>query len=191
MYTPTHLTMTLAVLAIWQRLMQNRQRAALLWAGLGSVFPDIPLIIQLSLNWLYGAKFLLAKNSTSAFLGEMFHSLVLWLCVWLIAETIISFSCQSIWKAVRFLCLGVIGHILVDAMTHGSGQYGNTYMWPVDIRLGKLIGFCTYFTPGKEFSVKWWELLIFIFSTAIVVKHISYQPNSLQPVSNLKSANER
>ena len=170
MYTPTHLLITLAAASLLKKSDSTNYQKFLVWSGIGSVLPDIPLVIQMVYNWLHGVVWLLHKNWITAIIGEIFHSLLVWSVMLILVELLLlAISSKSI-LALKFLSLGSIGHVLIDAITHGSGILGHSYLWPLNYRLGHLVGFWLYFVPGKTFSLKWWEVAIFSFSLAVFLK---------------------
>lgn len=174
MYTPTHLALGVAGASIVRLFIKDEDWRKLLYgAALGAVHPDIPLILQMLVNYLQGDSRLLQKSWLALEAGEILHSLILWTAAWATVEIFLRKN-RYVWF-FRSLCVSTIfAHIIVDGMTHGDGEWGQAYLWPTNLRLGQFIGFWMYFERGKPFSIKTGEALTLIASLIITLLSFWY-----------------
>ena len=135
-----------------------------LWAGLaallGSWLADLPLAVEIAINkwkWLHFSQS--AVISAKAGLAkEVGHFLLLWILLYgAIRLWERSSRSAGLWTA-RAFAVGGIWHILIDALSHGRRPSVN-YLWPLSIKLTKLVGVWNYVQPSRTLLPKPEELI--------------------------------
>lgn len=174
MYTPTHLLLGVAGASLACNFVDKKNwKQLLLGAALGSVLPDVPLMVQMLFNFYEGHKWLLHKSWVALQTGEIFHSLILFSLGWAILEIFFRKN-RYVWFLRSWCVSTIFAHIIVDGMTHGSGAWGQAYLWPTNLRLGQYIGFWLYYQHGKPFSVKPAEIITAVTSLIIIILSLWY-----------------
>lgn len=171
MFTTSHLLLTAEDITHNPKLRKKSLAfitLALLVGSLGSTIPDYPLLYNLFVNLCTGRKPLAESMNWVQPTLRVLHSFTIFLPLWFFAELGFRMKIKNLQKTspkykihkrkIRFAHTltriffrsYVVGHILIDAFTHGKRGY--TYCWPFHFPIGDWLGIIDYH-PSKGSSV--------------------------------------
>ena len=139
MQTYTHLLFGVAA----GRLLLPSDTGGQLLAVAGSIAPDLVMIPSYALDVLRGRTPMKVQSPRLIALKELSHSLPFWVMAALV-------SAGLDWHYNLVFCLGVVFHILIDALTHVEiGPADPSLLWPLPINLVVYTGVWEYrYGPG-------------------------------------------
>lgn len=139
----------------------------------GSVFADVPLLYKMFSNILSGHSPVHGHSHFAYVSMPIVHSFLV-----LGAFVLITYAFTRAWSGANRSAYwsfvgGYAGHLLVDAMTHGPGDHGHSYLWPLEkwsrfcnFRLGQIVGFWNYM-PIRGFWPRKPELVVLVVTAVI------------------------